>query len=50
MMDRDQLTVAIERQMMSMGGGYLSDMDRFLEGGQLDAAADDSHWLNTREY
>lgn len=46
----DPLTRAIERQMMAMGGGYLSDMDRFLEGGQLDAADDDSHWLNTREY
>ena len=50
MMHRDPLNVAIERQMMAMGGGYLSDMDRFLEGGSLDAVDDDSHWLNTRDY
>lgn len=46
----DSLSSMIEKQMMYMGGGILTDLDRFVEGGQEEAEDDDSHWMNTREY
>jgi hypothetical protein len=46
----DSLTLAIERQTMALGGGYLTDIVRFVEGGQLAAIDDEDHWMNTRMY
>lgn len=40
----------IQAQMMYMGGGRMTDLDLFIEGGE-DAANDDpDHWMNTRPY
>lgn len=43
----DQL---IQRQMMYFGGGRISDLDLFVEGGEETANDEPDHWMNTRPY
>ena len=45
LLEPDPLTKAIERQTMMLGG-YLTDLDRFVEG----SPDEEDHWMNVREY
>jgi len=45
--DLDQL---VQQGVMALGGGRMSDLDLFVEGGPETGDYEDDHWTNVRPY